>query len=253
MSNTTMSIGSWIKRIINPATGPGGQKDTDPATAYDLWAAAYDNQPGNLMLDLDEGVFSGLLDTISIPGKTIVDVGCGTGRHWRKILAGLPQRLIGYDVSPGMLAKLRDKIPGAETHLLQKEKMPEMPDHSCDAIVSTLTVAHIPFIETALKEWHRILRNNADIIITDYHPEALAKGGKRTFRHEGKTVAVKNHVHAIGRLRAIAWQLGWKEIQFTERVIDDSVKGYYERQNALHLFEDFKDIPIIYGMHLKRV
>lgn len=246
MSNTTMSIGSWIKRLVHPP------KDTDPATAYDLWAAAYDNQPGNLMLDLDETVFSALLDNISISGKTIVDVGCGTGRHWRKILAGLPQRLIGYDVSPGMLAKLQEKIPGAETHLLQEEKMPEMPDHSCDAIVSTLTVAHIPFIETALKEWNRILRSGADIIITDYHPEALAKGGKRTFRHKGKTVAVKNHVHGIERLRNIAGQLGWKEIHFTERVIDDSVKGYYERQNALRLFEDFKDIPIIYGMHLKK-
>ncbi|HEX2629616.1 MAG TPA: class I SAM-dependent methyltransferase, partial [Chitinophagaceae bacterium] len=177
-----MSIGSWIKRIVNPAAGPGGQKDTDPATAYDLWAAAYDNQPGNLMLDLDEGVFSGLLDTIPVSGKTIVDVGCGTGRHWKKILAGLPQRLIGYDVSAGMLQKLREKISGAETYLLQKEKMPEMADHSCDAIVSTLTVAHIPFIETALKEWDRILKSGAHIIITDYHPEALAKGGKRTFR-----------------------------------------------------------------------
>ena len=247
MSNTTMSIGSWIRRMVNP------QKDTDPATAYDLWAAAYDDQPGNLMLDLDEAVFAELLDTISVSGKTIVDVGCGTGRHWKKILAGLPHRLTGYDVSPGMLQKLREKIAGAETYLLQKEKMPEMSDHSCDAIVSTLTVAHIPLIETALKEWDRILHIGADIIITDYHPEALAKGGKRTFRHEGKTVAVKNHVHAIGRLRNIVDRLGWKEMNFTERVIDDSVKGYYERQNALHLFEDFKDIPIIYGIHLKKV
>jgi ubiquinone/menaquinone biosynthesis C-methylase UbiE len=168
MPNTTMSIGSWIKRIVNPS------KDTDPATAYDLWAAAYDNQPGNLMLDLDEGVFSELLNTVSVSGRTIVDVGCGTGRHWKKIRAGLPARLIGYDVSPGMLAKLQAKFPGAETHLLQQEKMPEMMAHSCDGIVSTLTVAHIPAIEMALKEWDRILRSGADIIIPKHWPKVVS-------------------------------------------------------------------------------
>lgn len=240
-----MSISSWIRRIVKP-------RDTDPATAYDLWAAAYDHQPGNLMLDLDEGVFSALLDQVQVGGKTIVDIGCGTGRHWRKILADLPKRLVGYDVSPGMLAKLNEKIPGSETYLLQHEKMPQLPDHSCDAIVSTLAVAHIPDITGALKEWNRVLRPGGHVIITDYHPEALAKGGKRTFRHEGKTVAVKNHVHGIERLRQVTRQLDWSELHFTERVIDDSVKGYYERQNALQLFEDFRDIPIIYGMHLKK-
>jgi ubiquinone/menaquinone biosynthesis C-methylase UbiE len=246
MSNTTMSLSTWIKRIIKP------NPDTDPATAYDLWAAAYDNQPGNLMLDLDEGVFTELLGQVSFSGKTVVDIGCGTGRHWKKILADLPKRVVGYDVSPGMLAKLNEKIPGAETHLLQEERMPELSDRSCDIVVSTLTVAHIPSIEAALKEWNRVLQPGADILITDYHPEALAKGGKRTFRHAGKTVSVKNHVHTIDRLRHITQQIGWREAYFTERVIDDSVKGYYERQNALHLFEDFRDIPIIYGMHLKK-
>ena len=33
-------------------------KDTDPGTAYDLWAYSYDSQPDNLMLALDEDVFS---------------------------------------------------------------------------------------------------------------------------------------------------------------------------------------------------
>jgi ubiquinone/menaquinone biosynthesis C-methylase UbiE len=241
-----MPVTTWIKKIFFP------QKETDPARAYDLWATAYDNQPGNLMLDLDEEVFTGLLKETVVTGKTITDIGCGTGRHWQKILSRNPKQLIGYDVSAGMLDKLKEKFPEAETHLLQHDQLAASANRSCDLIISTLTLAHIQQLGEALKEWDRVLKHGAEIIITDYHPEALAKGGKRTFKHEGKTWVVKNYIHSIEKIRECARQLGWREIRFVERVIDDSVKGYYERQNALALFEEYSDIAIIYGIHLTK-
>jgi ubiquinone/menaquinone biosynthesis C-methylase UbiE len=241
-----MSIIARLKKILFPL------KEQDPGPAYDLWAAGYDNQPGNLMLDLDETVFSELLDNITIKGKVIADIGCGTGRHWKKIYAHWPARLIGYDVSAGMLNKLQEKFPGAETFFLKDDLLPQLPDASCDIILSTLTLAHIPSVEIAMQEWQRVLKPGGQVLITDYHPEALAKGGKRTFKHEGKTVAVKNHIHSLEKIRGLAKQLGWKEIRFTERVIDDSVKGYYEKQNALLLFDSFINVPIIFGIHLNK-
>jgi ubiquinone/menaquinone biosynthesis C-methylase UbiE len=235
-----------IKRILFSS------KYTDPAKAYDLWAGAYDQQPGNLMLDLDEEVFTALLSQAEIAGRTVLDIGCGTGRHWKKILARNPRQLAGYDVSSGMLEKLKSKFPQAETHLLKDDRLPFSADSSCDLIVSTLTVAHIQNLAQALKEWDRVLKPGAGIIITDYHPEALAKGGKRTFKHEGKTWAIRNYVYSIETIRQLSRQLGWKENRFMERVIDDSVKGYYERQNALSLFEEYVDIAIIYGIYLTK-
>jgi ubiquinone/menaquinone biosynthesis C-methylase UbiE len=241
-----MSITSRIRQIFL------APKEHDPAPAYDLWAAAYDNQPGNLMLDLDEQVFGDLLSQSKIEGKVIADIGCGTGRHWTKIYGLRPARLIGYDVSAGMLARLKEKFPPAETYQLSGNRLAELADQCCDLVVSTLAIAHIPDPAIALREWDRVLKPGGEVIITDYHPEALAKGGRRTFKHEGKTMAVKNYVHSIDKVRALTKQVGWSEIQFTERVIDDSVRGYYERQNALHLFDEYKDIPIIYGIHLKK-
>lgn len=241
-----MSILNRIKSLLFQ------QREKEPGAAYDLWAAAYDNQPGNLMLDLDEGVFSELLYQTTTCGKSVADIGCGTGRHWSRIFATQPARLTGYDVSAGMLAKLKEKYPTAETFLLKDELLPELASASCDLVISTLAIAHIEKLETALREWNRVLKPGGEIIITDYHPEALAKGGKRTFKQDGKLIAVKNYVHPIGQLKALARQLGWTELRFTERVIDDSVKGYYERQNALSLFESFRDIPIIYGIHFKK-
>ena len=93
-------------------------KDTEPEMAYDLWAGTYDIQPGNLMLALDEEVFSSLLNPIKLHNKVVIDVGCGTGRHWQKILDKAPAKLIGFDVSMEMLKILQQKFPHAETHRL---------------------------------------------------------------------------------------------------------------------------------------
>lgn len=229
-----------------------GKRETNPQKAYDLWATGYDAQPGNLMLDMDEELFSSFLNQITIAGKVVADIGCGTGRHWKKIMQKDPKRLIGYDVSEGMLNKLREKFPNAETHIIKDYRLAELDNNSCDFIISTLAIAHISIIEKALQEWARVLKPGGEIIITDYHPEALAEGGKRTFKYEGRLVAVKNHIHPVEKIRLLARQLRLKELRFTERVIDDSVKGYYERQNALSLFEQFRDVPIIYGIHLKK-
>ena len=108
---------------------------------------------------------------------------------------------MGYDVSEGMLRKLNEKFPQAETHLLSGNKLPELQNDSIDCIVSTLTIAHIQNAEQALLEWSRVLKPGGAMIITDYHPEALAKGGKRTFTYHKKTIAIKNYVHTIDDIK----------------------------------------------------
>ena len=75
------------------------------------------------MLALDEEVFSGLLSNITIKNKIIADIGCGTGRHWKKILGNDPGKLIGFDVSDEMLKMLQQKFPKAETHQLINNKL----------------------------------------------------------------------------------------------------------------------------------
>ncbi len=229
-----------------------GAKETDPELAYDEWAGSYDSQPDNLMLALDEELFSSLLTGIEITNKVVADIGCGTGRHWRKILDGSPAKLIGYDVSDGMLQMLKQKYPQAETHRLTDSNLPGLEDNSCDLVMSTLTVAHIKNLEEAMQEWCRVLKQGGDMVITDYHPVALAKGAKRTFKRDGKTVAIINHIHSIEKLRTMAKQLQLVEMRLMERQIDESVRPYYEKQQATQLFETWKGVPIIYGIHLKK-
>jgi ubiquinone/menaquinone biosynthesis C-methylase UbiE len=135
---------------------------------------------------------------------------------------------------------------------LKSDELKELENQSCDIIFSTLTIAHIENAEKALQEWNRVLKSGGEIIITDYHPTALAKGGKRTFNHNGKTIAVKNYVHSIDKLKDIARQLHLEVFRFIEKSIDESARPFYEKQNALNVYESWKGTPIIYGIHLKK-
>ncbi len=229
------------------------QSQTNPEQAYDLWALSYDDQPDNLMLALDEEIFSILIDDISFKEKIIVDIGCGTGRHWKKLLSLQPKKLIGYDVSEGMLSMLKKKFPGAETNNLDNNCLGKLDNESCDVIICTLTIAHIENLGEAMNEWNRVLKTNGEIVLTDYHPELLSKGGNRTFKHNEEIIAVKNNIYTVDQIQKKAVQLGWKQICFSEKKIDESVKSYYEKHNALHLFRKFQNVPVIYGIHLKKI
>jgi ubiquinone/menaquinone biosynthesis C-methylase UbiE len=231
---------------------PARRKESEPAAAYDIWALSYDNQPDNLMLALDEALVTTLLNSTRLSGRVIADIGCGTGRHWKKLFDRDPSRLVGYDVSAGMLKVLQNKHPRAETYQLSGPLLTDLEDASCDLVLSTLTVAHIPDLEAALREWWRILRPGGEMIITDYHPDALSRGGQRTFREGNQVIAVRNHIYPLRMIREITNRLGLRQLRVEERKIDDTMKSYYEKQNALAVFERFRGVPIIYGLHLKK-
>ncbi len=241
-----MSILHRIKNIF------GTHQPIPSSIAYDKWSRQYDDQPGNLVLDLDEEIFSSLLTPVKLEGMTIADVGCGTGRHWEKIISGRPARLVGFDSSSGMLEKLKEKFPGADVYEPEGHCLKELDDGTCDIVVSTLTLAHIPGLENVFSEWNRVLKPAGQIIFTDYHPESLAKGGKRTFMHEGKAIEVKSFIYPLDDVRFILSQLGFRELRFLERVVDEQVKKYYEMQHVVELYNKFRDVPIIYGLHLKK-
>jgi ubiquinone/menaquinone biosynthesis C-methylase UbiE len=220
-------------------------KEKKSVEAYDLWAESYDVQPGDLMLDMDDEVFTDLLSEINIAGKQIADIGCGTGRHWPKLLQNNPSGITGFDVSAGMLRRLEQKFPGAKTNQVTDNRF-------SDIGISTLTIAHIENIEETLAAWSRILKYNSDIIITDFHPNALAYGVRRTFRHNKDNIAIENFVHYVYDIEGILINNGFRIVNKIEKRIDESVKHCYEAKNALEVYEKFKDARIIYGIHLKR-
>jgi ubiquinone/menaquinone biosynthesis C-methylase UbiE len=239
-----------IKQLFRGKPDPGTEKPVEEA--YDTWSGSYDAQPDNLMLQLDELIFSTLFKNINIKDRRLVDIGCGTGRHWQKMYDAGPASLLGYDVSAGMLVQLKKKFPDAVVFHTADNLLSDLSAGSTDCIVSTLTVAHIKNIEEAIVSWSRILAGGGDIIITDFHPAILEKGGRRSFKHAGESLSVKNYVHPPEQIIHIFNKHGFELIAQEERYIDEKLRHYYEMQNALSVYERFEGNPVIYGLHLKK-
>lgn len=239
-----------IKNLLQKTFFSGFVKNS--VQAYEIWSENYDNQSGNLMLDLDEKVFADLIAGIDLKNKGVADIGCGTGRHWDKLYEKQPAFVMGFDVSSGMLKQLMRKFPSALTQHTNDNLLKQVPDAFIDCMITTLTIAHIENVNEAIAAWSRVLKPGGDLVITDFHPEMLARGGKRSFRHGGRSLSVINHVHPVEKLKKIFANYGFAVLKLVERKVDERVKGYYETQQALPVYERFIGVPIIYGLHLKK-
>ena len=227
-------------------------REKSPLTAYEMWADIYEKETDNLMLYFDRILFGQFLSNVNLNNKIILDFGCGTGRYWNDLLNKEPAKIIGCDISGSMINKLRLKFPTAETHILQDNYLKFLKDDSVDFIISTLVIAHVKHIEEVIKEWGRILKKDGKIFITDFHPEALEKGAKRTFKKNGKTITIKNYVHPLEKLTRIFSSLDFELKDVNEKIIDESVKEFYEKKDALNLFQKFKNIPMIYSLQFQK-
>jgi ubiquinone/menaquinone biosynthesis C-methylase UbiE len=199
---------------------------------------------------LEEQVFSDLLASTGTAGRAVLDVGCGTGRHWAEILVSGPSELVGADATPEMLARLRERHPGARTHVVKGELLP-FADASFDVVVSTLTLGHLADLDRAVREWCRILRPGGEVLLTEYHPEAYRRGLLRTFRHQETTFEVENHLHPVAAILAAFERCGLRPTAMVERVVDERARPIYERADALAVWERARGIPLIIGLHLR--
>ena len=222
-----------------------------PAEAYDLWSSIYDDQVDNPLVVLDDQLFASLVQSIAWQGKVVLDVGCGTGRHWPKLLEQGPARLVGYDVSAGMLARLRAKYPAAEVHQLSGSTLRETADETCHAVVSTLVLGYLADCRAALAEWRRVLAPGGDVLITDLHPE-LARDGTRTFTCGSRNIAIRHHAHSVREVLSAGAEVGLTTVAVEERPVNESVKGIFEARGASGLYAELQGRPFIYGLHLRR-
>jgi len=113
-------------------------------------------------------------------------------------------------------------------------------------------LGYVPKLTQELQEWTRILRIGGEIIITDFHPDALAAGAKRTMTHAGTTFEIENYIHTVPRFRAVFDTLHLEVLRLDEQAVDETVRPTYERHQALDVFRESLGKPLVIGMRLRR-
>jgi len=129
---------------------------TDIASSYDLG-----RDHGPEFLDLWMNVVSAHVKDQRI--KTILDLGCGTGRFTEALAIRFDAQVIGIDPSKKMLARARSKSSDDRIRYEQgrAESIP-IPDNSVDLIFMSMIFHHFDNPRLAARECRRVLRGNHD-------------------------------------------------------------------------------------------
>lgn len=126
--------------------------------------------------------YHGMIDDLEIAvaepfarNARVLEVGCGTGLILSR-LAPLARRAVGIDLSRGMLARARERglavVQGVATAL-------PFADASFDLVCSFKVLAHVPEIDTALREMARVTAPGGTILAEFYNPWSLRYLAKR--------------------------------------------------------------------------
>ena len=162
---------------------------------YAQWADDYDD-PGNDTVALEEPVVRDLLE--QLPAGPVLDAACGTGRH-AAFLSERGREVIGVDANEAMLARAREKLPGADFRRGELTALPLAGGEVAGAVCA-LALSHLSEIGPAVAELARVLRPGGRLVVSNPHPFATAILGWRAVfvDPEGRRSMIPEHAHLHG-------------------------------------------------------
>ena len=138
---------------------------------FDRWAASYDDEVGDPWFAyerawafVERSLQAGLG---ALAGRTVVDVGCGTGEFLRRMVERGAQG-VGIEPSAGMRAAAERKVPGATLLDGHLAAIP-LDDASVEAAIATYVVSHLTPTEqpAAIAELLRVVDGAGPIVVVD--------------------------------------------------------------------------------------
>jgi SAM-dependent methyltransferase len=98
-------------------------------------------------------------------GSTVVDVGCGNGAYLAELTRrGFGGRLVGADLSAGMLRAARARVPAAALLAADASALP-LRDGAADLTLAMHMLYHVPDPPAAVRELRRVTRPGGQVIV----------------------------------------------------------------------------------------
>ena len=154
--------------------GKEGEKGKLVEEMFDNIAPTYDTLNHRLSWDIDKGWRKKAIhQLLPFQPKTILDIATGTGDF--AILSAkelLPQRMIGIDISEGMM-KIGQKKVEAEglQHIVSFKKDDcthlSFDDNSFDAVTAAFGIRNFQNLDQGLSEMYRVLKPNGHLSIVE--------------------------------------------------------------------------------------
>jgi ubiquinone/menaquinone biosynthesis C-methylase UbiE len=196
---------------------------------YDRWSKVYE-EDGNPLILLEESHIARSMGAIR--GKSVLDVGCGTGRHAVR-LAQLGATVTGLDFSTGMLARAQSR-PGAEAvTFLEHDIATTFPFErgAFDRVLSCLVLDHVVDLAAFFAELHRVCKPDGFILTSVMHPAMTLKGIQARFTDPatGTEVRPESSPHQVSDYIMGALRSGLTLREVSEYVVDTTLVSKAER------------------------
>lgn len=197
-------------------------------SGYDRWAAVYDHD-GNPLIGLEEPVVRAAVGDVR--GLTVLDLGCGTGRHalW---LAAAGANVTAVDFSEGMLAEARRKPGAGAIRFVCHDAHELLPfDSEFDLVVSGLVLEHIRDLDAFFAEIRRVLVPGGRAVVSGMHPAMHLRGSQARFSdpETGEIVQPGSLPHSVSAFVMAALRAGLQLSDVVELSPDAEFATHYPR------------------------
>lgn len=151
---------AWIRKSFDHA-----------ANTYDK-AAILQREVANRMLER--------LDYVRIAPKVILDVGSGTGYCSRALVKRFPKaKIISLDIAHGMLQfsraqrSLLQRVRNQQSHICADAESLPLANNSIDLIWSSLSLQWCESLDSAFREFRRVLKSDGLLMFSSLGPDTL--------------------------------------------------------------------------------
>lgn len=202
--------------------------EVDAAEGYALWAESYDEDP-NPVLVMETPVVERLLGDVR--GRTVLDVGCGTGR-WALRLVAAGATVTALDPCAPMLDRAREKgqALGLQVRWIEAGFGSLPTPAAFDVVLCSLVLSHLPSVYEPVGEMARCLVPGGLLVISDFHYLCHAIGWRTGLRAGGRRYQIENHPHDYGEyvraLRGAKMEiLTIEDVLFDDSLTDHGLDG----------------------------
>lgn len=215
---------------------------------YALWAATYDHEP-NPLLALEERVLEPRLPDVR--GRTVLDVGCGTGRWLIRLRRRGAHWGVGIDLSTEMLRCAASKCPRRAWLARADALALPLRAKTMDLIICSFTLGHIDNLSRLAKELARVARKGADVYLSGLHPEARAQGWRCAFHHEAETVEIPEFYQPLEMAPRFFSAEGFEFTGLLEPHFGNEERPIFVSAGKAGQFESATTVPAIFVCHFR--
>ena len=163
--------------------------------AYNSWAEQYDTNL-NKTRDLEAICLRNTLS--SIPFKTCLEIGCGTGKNTEWLVTKVNE-LTAVDFSAEMLAKAKEKIQSANVQFHQADitRDWDFVNQPYDLATFSLVLEHIEDLNAIFQKLAKAITQNGYVYIGELHPFKQYAGSRARFTTEAGQQVVTCYTHHL--------------------------------------------------------